>query len=196
MAIDIRPATSDDIPHVHAIYKHYVLETVMTFQQTPPPVESTLSKFQDITWRGLPYLVAVEQGKVVGYTYLSPFRGTMLSYAPTVELSLFVHREYTSKGAGSRLLSSVLAIVDSEEGVAHLAREPTGLVDSALSAPVRNVIACMALNTDGKERGEGLRRWYEDRGFEERGRLKNVGFKKGKWIDTVYLQYTSKSQSL
>ena len=73
------------------------------------------AKFKEITnARGLPYLVAVEKmaedanETVVGHTYLSPFRGHMLSYGPTVELSLFVHPDYQSRNIGSRLLAAVL----------------------------------------------------------------------------------------
>lgn len=194
MPIKIRPAMATDIPQVHAIYSYYVQETVVTFMQNSPPLLSLMSKFQDITGRGLPFLVAVDDGAdtetgtetVLGYTYLSPFRGTMLSYGPTVELSLFVHRSHTNRGLGSLLLSTLLASLNNG-GVKHLAREHPGIPGYEVvapdgGAPVRNVIACMALDTkDGKDGGEGLRRWYEKRGFVERGRLKGVGFKKGRW---------------
>jgi GNAT superfamily N-acetyltransferase len=206
MAIKIRPATEDDIPQVHAIYSHYVRETVLTFMQTPPPLASMIAKFRtNTTVRGLPYLVAVDDkettaAKVLGYTYLSPFRGTMLSYGPTVELSLFLDPAHRFRGLGTRLLSALLSMLgpypynnnDKEysdstralsiDGVRHLVVEHEGYPDSVViaSAPVRNVIACMALDSEGKDGGEGLRRWYEERGFVERGRLKGVGFKKGR----------------
>ncbi|KAJ9316743.1 hypothetical protein DTO271D3_2876 [Paecilomyces variotii] len=205
MSFQIRPATEADIPEVHAINTHYVTNTVATFLQNPAPLSSMFSKFRDFTDRGLPFLVAVDDVKstrdtserqqtVIGYTYLSPFRGAMLSYAPTVELSLFVHKDHTSRGVGSALLSALLEKLQGGK-VKHLAREHAGDLEYEVLAPdggvpVRNVIACMALDAvDGKEGGEGLRKWYEKRGFVERGRLKSVGCKKGRWIDTVYLQY-------
>ncbi|KAL1963054.1 hypothetical protein VTN77DRAFT_8700 [Rasamsonia byssochlamydoides] len=210
MTIKIRLATEDDIPQVHAIYSHYVRETVLTFMQNPPPLAAMVAKFRgNTTVRGLPFLVAVEDETgtdvVLGYAYLSPFRGTMISYGPTVELSLFLHPAHRSRGLGTRLLTTLLSMLgpypntttaadnnedravlaeSSSDGVKHRASEHTGYPDSEVvaSVPVRNVIACMALDTEeGKDGGEGLRRWYEKRGFVERGRLKGVGFKKGRW---------------
>lgn len=220
MTIKIRHATEDDIPQVHAIFSHYVRETILTFIQNPPPLEAMVAKFRGNTiGRGLPYLVAVEEGEdeddeshktgtVLGYAYFSPFRGTMISYGGTVELSLFLHPEHRGRGLGTRLLTTLLSMLGpyphntptassgsddedgitsteiSTDGVSHLAREHEGYPDSevTVSVPVRNVIACMALDTkEGKDGGEGLRKWYENRGFVERGRLKGVGFKKGRW---------------
>lgn len=211
MAIKIRPATEDDISQVHAIYSHYVRETVLTFLQNPPPLEAMVAKFRGNTVvHGLPYLVAVEEDEeshktdvVLGYAYLSPFRGTMISYGGTVELSLFLHPEQRNRGLGTKLLATLLSMLgpypntttssDKEDGIvstgisangiSHLAREHQGYPDYevAVSVPVRSVIACMALDTEGKDGGEGLRKWYEKRGFVERGRLKGVGFKRGRW---------------
>lgn len=173
MPIKIRPATVSDVPQLHAIYSYYVKETVITFLQKPPPLSSLVPKFQEITSRGLPFLIAVDDSTemetetetVLGYTFLSPFRGTMLSYGPTVELSLFVHHSHTSRGLGSLLLSTLLATLGPSSDVKHLAREHPDIPDCEVVAPdggmsVRNVIACMALDTrNGKDGGEGLRRW-------------------------------------
>lgn len=198
-SIKIRPATENDIPQVHAIYSHYVNNTVLTFMQNPPPLASMVSKFKSNTAiRGLPYLVAVDavaNDAVLGYTYLSPFRGTMISYGPSVELSLFLHPQHRRQGLGTRLLSALLSSLGPypyangesagrSESVQHRAIEHAGHEYDEVIAdgiPVRNVIACMALDPEGKDGGEGLCRWYEKRGFVETGRLKGIGFKKMKW---------------
>jgi phosphinothricin acetyltransferase len=192
MSIQIRETTQDDISQIHTIYSFYVRESVATFLRHPPPLESLISSFRDIQSRGLPYRVAVDTtGKVLGYGYLAPFNSTRMSYAPTVEMSLYVHPEYTSKGVGSRLLSSILESVESEEGVWHRAREHESYETHVQIIPedegrVRSIIACMSVDTTGEENGEGLRRWYEQRGFVERGRLKNVGYKKGRWYNSFH----------
>ncbi|CRG86156.1 hypothetical protein PISL3812_03159 [Talaromyces islandicus] len=187
----IRAATENDISQVHAIYSHYVANTVLTFMQTTPPLQSMLDKFKTNTEsRRLPYLVAVDKSNdktVLGFAYLSPFRGTMFSYGPTVELTIFLSPEYKQNGIGSYLLAELLSKVQSggKEHVAqHRAVEHAGYNGHETHSepmPIRNILACMALDPDGRDQGEGLRKWYEQRGFVERGRLKGAGLKKGKW---------------
>lgn len=194
----IRDAIPFDLPQILAINTHYILNTVLTFRQTPPPPSTLLTKYNDIKTRGLPYLVATDSslkygddsddGLVLGYAYLSPYRGEMLSYAPTVELTLFVHPCHQSKSVGSRLLASILKAAES---VLHRGYEIGGSDDETSTkfvtggndsgVFVRNVLAVMAVDTDGLNEGDRLRRWYIERGFEERGRLEKVGFKKGRW---------------
>lgn len=52
---------------------------------------------------------------------------------------------------------------------------------NGLGVFVRNVLAVMAVDTDGPDEGDKLRRWYIERGFVERGRLERIGFKRGRW---------------
>jgi L-amino acid N-acyltransferase YncA len=194
--ITIRPATTADLPQIRDIMDHYVHRSRLTFLQNTASQSMFNAKFMDITSsRGLPYLVAVEreadagEETVIGHTYLSPFRGHMLSYGPTVELSLFVHPDRQSRSIGSRLLDALLERAKSP-GIIHHAREvlvhDDGREETFYSADraevrVRNILAVMAVDADGKDGGEALRRWYISRGFVERGRMDRVGFKMGRW---------------
>ena len=56
--------------------------------------------------------------------------------------------------------------------------------------PPKQLLAIMSVDTDGPGQGWGLRDWYVNFGFVQVGQLKDVGWKKGRWIDTVYLQRT------
>ncbi|KAJ5667670.1 uncharacterized protein N7477_006240 [Penicillium maclennaniae] len=124
--VQIRPAQDSDLPQIRAINAHYILHTALTFAETPPPHETYHAKFTELAARELPYLVAVakkstndvlsqaqadndNQLVVLGYVYLSPFRGHLTAYAPTVELSFFLHPTYHSQGIGSRLLAEIVA---------------------------------------------------------------------------------------
>ncbi|OAT10801.1 GNAT family N-acetyltransferase, variant 1 [Blastomyces gilchristii SLH14081] len=204
MHLKVRTATESDIPQIYSIFTHYVRNTVITLFANTPPFSYMTKRFHKTQERGLPFLVAVEQleqddtchggnmaEKVCGYTLASPFRGYMLSYAPTVEMSLFVHPEYHSRGIGSTLLSS---LIEALQEAKHLSYQVTGHAGSEArvhaEAKVKSILAIMTVNPEGKNGGEGLRDWYVQRGFVERGRMKEVGFKYGKWIDTIYLQYT------
>ncbi|OJD15439.1 hypothetical protein AJ78_04314 [Emergomyces pasteurianus Ep9510] len=195
MPVKIRPATESDLPQIHSIFTHYVRNTVITFLTNSPPLSYIGKRLHEAQERGLPYLVAVEhfeqdntrtggniQEKVCGYTQASPFRGHMLSYGPTVEMSLFVHPEYHSQGIGSILLSSLVeALKDAEHRCSEYAGDAGSEVRVHEVLKVKSILAIMAVNPDGKNGGEGLRDWYVQRGFMERGRLKEVGFKHGKW---------------
>ncbi|KAJ5085484.1 hypothetical protein N7532_010255 [Penicillium argentinense] len=184
--VQIRPAKPADLPQIRTINTHYILHTSLTFAQAPVAAETHATKYDDLRQRGLPYLVAVDTHEhrqeevIVGYTYLSPFREQLLAYAPTVELTLFVHPEHHLRGIGSLLLGEVLGMLH-RRVIFHCLAEDERTV-------VQNIIAVMAVDPEGKDGGEALRRWYLNRGFVERGRLEKVGFKRGFWIDTVYLQ--------
>lgn len=195
--INYRPAKLEDLAQIRDINRHYILNTSLTFVRTPPRFDSYIAKLNDLKSRGLPYLVAVDETQkaddgndlVVGYGSLSPFRPQMVSYAPTVELTLFIHPDHQSQGSGSVLLALLLGEVETgqvwhrfeELGVSSGSTEANHETESSGAMRVRNVIAVMAVDPEGKEQGEALRKWYAARGFEECGRLKKVGFKRGHW---------------
>ncbi|KAL2848249.1 hypothetical protein BJX68DRAFT_103231 [Aspergillus pseudodeflectus] len=226
----IRPAVPSDLAQIRSINTHYIRNTVLTFVQHPPVAATYRAKFEEITGRGLPYLVAVDANSrdedgsrdgarndsdlVLGYAYLAPFRGTMLSYASTVELTLYVRPGYQSQGVGSGLLDALLEaarglrhfgfeVTESGSEETHIPgsntpgeeKKPEDKVfavdpeDGEPGARIRSIIAIMAIDPEGPDHGDALRRWYVSRGFVERGRMKKVGFKRGFWVDTVYLQY-------
>lgn len=195
--VSYRAARLEDLAQIRTINTHYILNTSLTFVRTPPPLESYIAKLNDLTSRGLPYLVAVDDEQrandgnalILGYASLSPFRPQMVSYAPTVELTLFIHPEYQSRAIGSALLAQLLGSVETGQ-VWHTCDGLGGQIESADASDVhasasgtqvRNVIAVMAVDPEGKEQGEALRTWYLRRGFEECGRMKKVGFKRGNW---------------
>ena len=78
----IRPATPEDVSAINAIHKHYVENTVITFITEPNSDETTLANYQKIKDEGLPYIVAIDNStqSVVGYTYVSSFRGVKPGY--------------------------------------------------------------------------------------------------------------------
>ena len=107
-ACTVRPATPEDIPSINAIHKYYVENTVITFVTEPNSDEATLENYKKVIDQGLPYLVAVDndQTTIVGYTYVSPFRGVKPGYRHTLELSLFCHPDQVRKGFGAKLIPS------------------------------------------------------------------------------------------
>jgi phosphinothricin acetyltransferase len=205
LPVTLRPATPEDIPSVCEIHKYYVVNTVITFVVEPVSVETHTETLKKVQAQNLPYIVAVsENANIVGYSYLNDFRGSKGGYRHTVELSLFCHPDYLYQGIGSALLSKVLQIaVKPEDNIDFV----TAVRPDPLK--IRHIIAVMAIDTDSKEEGMGLKNYYESFGFVLNGHLKQVGYKLDRWlvhcavtlmlaliffvfnrIDTMYLQKT------
>ncbi|RMZ79334.1 hypothetical protein DV737_g3422, partial [Chaetothyriales sp. CBS 132003] len=178
MPVEIRPATRQDLSQIQQIFEHYVLNSVITFTVQKPPPNYVASRYEGVVERGLPYLVAIDQqnGHVVGYTYAAGFRGYMLGYGHTVEISLFCAPGYTNQGIGSRLLRALLAALQQAKQVSYEA----GHEHNKVEFEVKKVLAVMAVDETAPKHGLALRDWYLKFGFEEVGRLKGVGFKKGR----------------
>ncbi|KAK5053300.1 hypothetical protein LTR84_002274 [Exophiala bonariae] len=187
MSALVRPAVESDLTQIRDIFEHYVLNTVVTFLTQKPSLEFMKTRYKDSASRQLPYLVAVDPSqneKVVGYACASAFRGYLLAYGHTVEITLICHPQYTGRGIGSLLISELIARL---KETTHLAKE-VEYEANQIEFPVKKVLAVMAVDESAADQGLALRDWYKRWGFEQVGRLKGVGSKKGRIIDTIYLE--------
>ena len=150
------------MPAVQAIYSHYVLHDLCSFEEEVPTVEQMQSRRADVLARGLPYLVAMKDGEVAGYAYASPYRSRS-AYRHTVEDSIYVAPGMQGRGIGKALLQEVI-------------RRCT---ESGFTQMVAVV---------GNSANAGSQRVHQRLGFETVGVLRNVGFKFGQWVDTVIMQ--------
>ena len=162
--IVIRPATVADMAPVRAIYAHHVLTGIASFEVEPPTEAEMERRRADITGRGLPYLVATDGpgGAVLGYAYAGPYRPRP-AYRHTVEDSVYVAPGQGRRGIGRDLLAAIIA---------HC--EPLDL---------RQMIA--VIGDSGNSGSIGL---HESLGFRRVGLLPSVGFKFGRWVDSVLMQ--------
>jgi phosphinothricin acetyltransferase len=158
----IRPLAEDDLPAVSAVYATYVTGGVATFDVTPPGVEEWRAKAAGIAAAGLPFLVAEVDGQVAGYAYAGQYRPKP-AYRHSLEDSIYLAPGFTGRGLGRLLLGE--------------------LIERVSGTQARNLIAVIA---DGGD--PASLRLHAAFGFVEAGRLRNVGFKHGRWIDTVLLQ--------
>ena len=154
----IRPAGPADLAAVAAIYAHYVRETVITFDEVPPTEAEWRAKAENLS----AFLVAEIDGEVAGYAYVSPYRPKP-AYRHTGEDSIYLAPGRTGLGLGSALLEALLTACQKTE--------------------LRQLVAVIA--DAGSDASTALHRRF---GFEPAGRLKDVGFKHGRWIDTVLMQ--------
>jgi L-amino acid N-acyltransferase YncA len=158
----IRAAAPDDLDAVSAIYAHHVQTSVATFDVTPPDRSEWLRRFQSITVAGLPFLIAALDGEVAGYAYCAPWKPRP-AYRHTVEDSVYVAPDATGRGVGGRLIDALLA--------------------DCACAGIREVVAVIV-----DDEAAASLALHRNRGFVDAGRLRSVGFKHGRWLDTVLLQ--------
>jgi L-amino acid N-acyltransferase YncA len=181
MPPQIRPAIPSDIPQILTLYKYYVDNTIVTFLIQEPAESYISTRLIASQSRGLPYLVAVDSSTsdIVGYASASAFRGFMLGYGHTVEMSIFVHPEKKNHGIGGALIQTLIQQLRETRHISHEDNHENEPVEF----PVKNVLAVMAIDDQEAGGGLALRDWYVKKwGFEEVGHLKRVGFKDGRWL--------------
>jgi phosphinothricin acetyltransferase len=160
----IRPAALADLPAITAIYREAVLHGTATFELTPPTLAEMTQRFSSLTERGFTYLAAQLDGELVGYAYAGPFRPRP-AYRFTVENSVYLSPAVHRRGIGGLLLRRLIA--DSEAN------------------GYRQMIAVI-----GDSANAGSIGLHRSAGFELIGIHPAVGFKFGRWLDTVMMQRT------
>lgn len=160
--VAIRDATAADMPAIHAIYADQVLRGLASFEEVPPHQDELASRWQDVLSLGLPYLVAERDGRVAGYSYAGVYRPRP-AYRHTVEDTVYVSEEMRGLGIGRTLLDA--------------------LIHRCESGPWRQMVAVI-----GDVGNTGSIVLHERLGFRRVGVLEAVGFKLGRWVDTVLMQ--------
>ncbi|HEV2334748.1 MAG TPA: GNAT family N-acetyltransferase [Stellaceae bacterium] len=158
----IRPSRDEDVGAIAAIYGYHVMHGVASFEEVVPTVDEIARRRTEIVSRGLPYLVAERDRRVVGYCYAGLFR-PRAAYRYTLEDSIYVDAAEVGRGIGRALL------------------EPLLLRASELG--YRQMVAVVG----GRETIPSIR-LHEALGFSHAGILPAVGFKFGRWIDIVLMQ--------
>lgn len=158
---DIRDVRSEDAEQIAAIYAHHVLNGTASYELEPPSAADTLAKIERITGRGWPFLVACDGEAVVAYAYAEQLRDRP-AYRFTCENSIYVRADRLGRGIGKALLTELCARCE-----ALGFRQMVAVIGGAEPASVALHQSC---------------------GFDVAGRLRNVGWKKERWLDTVYMQ--------
>src|SRR5277367_5723607 len=154
--IEIRPTIEADLPAITEIYEHEVRYGTATFELIPPDLAEMTRRFGALMEGGYPYLVAVLDGRVVGYAYAPAYRFT-------VENSVYLQPAIHRRGIGLQLLQRLIA-----ESEARGYRQMIAVIgDSANAGSIGVHTRC---------------------GFQMIGTHPDVGFKFGRWLDTVMMQ--------
>jgi phosphinothricin acetyltransferase len=159
--LTIRPARPGDAQAVCDIYAFHVAHGTATFDTAAPDVAAWAEKIAAVTARGWPFLVAERDGAVIGYCYATQFRDRA-AYSRTCEDSIYVADTARGGGVGSALLDALVAALQ--------------------ACGFEQIIAVIG---GGEPASVAL---HGKCGFVHAGRMRNVGFKFGRRLDTVYMQ--------
>jgi phosphinothricin acetyltransferase len=159
----IRQAGQGDADALARIYGHHVLHGLGTFEEEPPGAAEMGRRLAAIAALGLPYLVAEDDG-VLGFAYAAPFR-PRTAYRYTVEDSVYVAPRAQGRGIGKALLAAV--------------------IDHCQALGLRQMMAVIGDSDNAASIGV-----HAALGFEAAGVCRAVGFKQGRWLDTVWMQRT------
>lgn len=158
--INIRPIKSEDVERCLEIYNYYIENTTVTFEEKPLGVSEFRERIKRVSEK-YPFLVAEEDGNVLGYVYLDEFNPRS-AYRFTADLSVYLDAKAQKRGVGTLLLKAV-----EEKG------KELGL---------RNIVSLIT------SENENSVRFHEKNGFELKGKLENVGVKFQKTLSVFYYQ--------
>lgn len=156
--MNIRKAELRDASQVADVYNYYVQQTHHTFE-TEPLSEEEMRKRIEETTEEYPFLVAEENGEIVGYAYATQFK-LRQAYEYASEVSIYVKNAAKQKGIGTRLYEQ--------------------LFEELQETDIHAVVAGISLPNDASVR------FHERLGFEKVAQFKEVGYKLGRWIDVGY----------
>lgn len=160
---EIRPTAEADLPSITAIYEHAVRFGTATFELIPPNLVEMTRRYRALIDGGFPHFVAVLDGRVAGYAYAGPYRPRP-AYRFTVDNSVYLDPAVHRRGIGLRLMERLIAECDGRgfrQMIAVIGDSPNQMHSVAL---------------------------HRAAGFAEIGRLPDVGFKHGRWCDSLLMQ--------
>jgi len=158
----IRACQEADMPAITAIYGHHVRHGFASFETDPPALEDMLRRRTDVIGKGLPYLVAEREGAILGYAYAGTYR-PRAAYRDTVENSIYLRPDTVGQGIGRLLLPALVAECEARD--------------------LRQMIAVI-----GDSGNIASIRLHEAFGFRMVGVMEAVGYKRGRWLDSVLMQ--------
>jgi len=160
--VRIRDSVEGDLAAVYEIYAHHVLHGLASFEEIPPAITELRARRESVLALGLPYLVAEIDGRVVGYSYATLYRSRS-AYRHSLEDSVYVRDGLAGQGIGRALLVE--------------------LIERCSRGPWRQMIAVI-----GDSANAASIELHRKLGFREVGNLEAVGFKFGRWVDSVLMQ--------
>ncbi len=159
----IRPASYADCEAIAGIYNHYILNTVVTFEEAVITAQDIAGRIKSVAAASLPWLVSERDGRIVGYAYAGKWNPRS-AYRYSVECTVYLDSAETGRGLGSELYETLLPI---------LRRSQQHVVMAGISLPNDASVAL-----------------HEKFGLKKVAHFGEVGFKFNRWVDVGYWQGT------
>jgi len=152
----------DDIPAIRAIYAHHVAHGLASFEEEAPSAQELRRRYEDVTRQSFPYLAAELGDEIAGYGYCTLYR-TRSAYRFALEDSVYVRHDLAGRGIGKAILAE--------------------LITRCEALGCRQLIAVIGDSANAASIG-----LHASQGFLRVGTLRSVGFKLGRWVDSVFMQ--------
>ena len=159
----IRSIEKKDYTSVLKIYNYYINNSTYNFEEKRSSLKDFNLFVKYILSKQLPFIVYQSKNIIIGFAFLQPFRSKS-GYRFTFENSIYVHPKFINQGIGNILLKNLIK-------------------SSKKNNLIKSIIAVI-----GDSKNYNLIKNHYKNGFKKIGILKSVGFKKNKWIDSVYMQ--------
>lgn len=165
--IEIRTATPDDAERLLEIYRYYVLNTAISFEYNAPDLEEFRARIVK-TLQKYPYLVAEQEGVILGYAYAGPFVGRK-AYDWSAEMTVYVSKEVRQHGVGGRLYRA--------------------LEDALKKMGILNLYARIGYpETDDEYLTKNSAQFHEHMGYALVGTFHKCGYKFNRWYDMICME--------
>jgi phosphinothricin acetyltransferase len=157
----IRAATAADAGAIAAIYNYYITDTIVTFEEEPLGADEIERRIGHVQSAGLPWLVAEENGEILGYAYATPWK-ERIGYRFSVETTVYLARDCTGRGIGSLLYAELFHLLE--------------------ASGIHSAIGGVALPNDASVA------LHEKFGMRKVAEFEKIGIKFDRWINVGYWQ--------
>lgn len=166
-SINIRTAALDDAEQILNIYAYYVLHTAITYEYNVPFLEEFRGRMEH-TLKRFPYLVAEQDGRILGYAYASPFH-ERAAYDWSAEVSIYLSRDVKKCGLGRRMYEV--------------------LEDALKKMGILNLYACIGYpEVEDEYLDYNSARFHEHLGYAKIGEFHKCGYKFGRWYHMIWME--------
>lgn len=163
----LRLAKPEDAQGISEVYVPYVETSAVTFELVPPSVEDLQERIAGIM-KSYPYIVAEEDGVILGFTYVSPFR-PRAAYSHSVETSIYVRKDIRTKGVGGKLYRTLEKLV---------ALQNVYVMDACIAA----------VNPPDEYVPTTSRSFHDHLGYKEVAYFAKCGRKFNRWYDMIWME--------